>query len=368
MMNAIWIMTVGSLVAAACALPGVFLVLRGSAMTSDAISHSILFGIVGGYLLLNVESTSPVLILTAAASGVLTVWLVELLTQTGKIPNDAAIGLVFPVLFSIGVVLINTRLRDVHFDFDTVLLGSIAFAPINTMGVLGARIPEGVLIMGSILVANVILMLLFYKELKITTYDPGLAAAIGIAPALIHYGLMTMVSLTAVGSFEHVGAILVVALMIAPPATAFLLTERLDHMIGLSVGIGVLGAVSGYWISRYFGVNISGMMATMTGVFYLLALVFAPTRGLLARRIEAVQRRKRFAVEMLLVHLSQHEGTAAEASESTFAHLTGELEWSERFAERTVQRASARGLLERAAGQLRLTSAGREQAQAVLSR
>lgn len=366
--NALIIQGVGILVAVACALPGVFLVLRRAAMVSDAISHTVLFGIIVGYLVLNVEPTSPILILTAALSGLLTVWLVELLIKSKRLSNDAAIGLVFPVLFSLAVVLINTQIRNVHVDEDQVLLGELAFAPVNrfTFGTLA--LPKGFVMMGTILLLNLGLILLFYKELKLTTFDPGLAVALGFSPALLHYGLMTMVSITAVGAFDHVGAILVVALMIAPPATAYLLTNRLKMMLILSALFGAMAAVSGYWVSNLFSLSISGAMATMTGVFFLLALVFAPERGLLARQLEASQRRKRFAVEMLLFHLSQHEGKADEPQENSMGHLVSQLKWRPGDAQVTVQRANQAGLIERQNGHLFLTEAGRQVAQQVASR
>jgi manganese/zinc/iron transport system permease protein len=366
--NALIIQGVGILVAVACALPGVFLVLRRAAMVSDAISHTVLFGIVAGFLILKVDPTSPILIITAALSGLLTVWMVELLIKSGRLSNDAAIGLVFPILFSIAVVLINTQIRNVHVDEDQVLLGELTFAPVNRIELLGTRIPEGFVVMGLILLINVALIALFYKELKLTTFDPGLAAALGFSPALLHYGLMTIVSVTAVGAFDHVGAILVVALMIAPPATAYLLTDRLKMMLVLSALIGALSAISGYWLSNWFSINISGMMAAMTGVFFLLALIFAPERGLLARQIEAIQRRKRFAVEMLVFHLSHHEGQADEQHENSMAHLVSQLKWRPDDAQATVQRASQAGLIERQNGHLFLTEAGRQVAQQVAGR
>ncbi len=363
MSNALIIQLVGVLVATACAIPGVFLVLRQVAMVSDALSHSILFGIVIGYLLLNVETTSPLLILTAAASGLLTVWLVEALVSTKRLNSDAAIGLVFPVLFSIAVIIINTRLQRVHIDIDAVLLGTIAFAPIDKINLLGARVPEGIVVMSIILLLNTVLVIIFWKELKVSTFDAGLAAAMGFSPTLIYYGLMAVVSVTAVGAFDHVGAILVVALMIAPPATAYLLTDRLAQMLLLAIVIGALSAVSGYWIARVFSINISGVMATMTGVFFILALIFAPQRGLLAQQIEAVQRRKRFAIDMLLVHLESHEGTADEAHENSFDHLLHHLNWQADFARSTIRRAQVQGYVKldtSADGILNLTPKGRK--------
>lgn len=362
------IQLVAILVAAACAVPGVFLVLRRMSLVSDAISHTVLFGIVIGFSLVG-DLKSPLLFVAAVLSGVLTVSLSELLLRTRRVKADAAIGLVFPALFSIAVIIISRSFSGVHLDTDAVLLGELAFAPFNRATYVGFNLPQGIWVMGLILLLNIGLVAVFYKELKLATFDAALAAALGFTPSLIHYGLMTMVSVTAVGAFDHVGAILVVALMIAPPATAYLLTDRLSVMLVLSIIIGVASAISGYGVASLIGnVNIAGSMATMTGVFFLLALVFAPQRGLIARRMERVRRRQRFAVDMLLVHLSRHEGEVGEEHESEMEHLTGELNWKPEFAQAAVQRASQQRLIERLDGTLRLTETGRTQAEQVLVR
>ena len=225
-------------VAAACALPGTFLVLRKMAMMSDAISHAILPGIVIAFFLTH-NLNSPLLILAAAGTGVLTVMLVELLMSTRLVREDAAIGLTFPVLFSIGIILIARYAGDVHLDTDAVLLGEPAFAPFDRLVVGGRDIgPRALYVMSAVGLANVAFIALFYKELKIATFDAGLAAALGFGPVLIHYGLMTFVSITAVAAFDAVGSILVVAMMVAPSAAAYLLTDRLRDMILLSVALG----------------------------------------------------------------------------------------------------------------------------------
>lgn len=361
------IQVVAAIVAAACALPGVFLVLRRMAMMSDAISHSVLLGIVLGFFAAR-QTSHPLVIAAAALSGVATVWLVEAVLNTQRVREDAAIGLVFPALFSIGVLLISRLARNVHLDTDAVLLGELAFAPLNRLTLFGVDLPRSVWVMGGILLINLAAILIFYKELKLATFDPALAAALGFSPALIHYGLMTLVSVTAVGAFDHVGSILVVALMIAPPATAYLLTDQLGVMLMLSAGLGAGSAVGGYWLARLLDANIAGAMATATGIAFLLALVFAPQRGLIARRVEHVRRQQRFAVEMLLVHLSRHEGTAGEADENRLDHLVKALRWEAADAEGVVRRAVEQGLVERQNGLLRLTTKGRRVAETVLSR
>ena len=210
------IQIIAAVVAVACALPGVFLVLRRMALMSDAISHAILLGIVLAFFVVE-DLASPFLIIAAAITGVITVVLVELLHGTGLVREDAAIGIVFPALFSGGVILISRYAGSVHLDTHAVLLGELAFAPLERLSVLGYSLPKSLWVMGAILLINLIFITLFYKELKLATFDAGLAAALGFSPVLIHYGLMTLVSVTAVGAFDAVGSILVVALMIAPP-------------------------------------------------------------------------------------------------------------------------------------------------------
>lgn len=362
------IQLVAILVAAACALPGTFLVLRRMALVSDAISHTVLFGIVIMFGLVG-DLENPLLFIGAVLSGVLTVSLSELLLRTGRVKADAAIGLVFPALFSIAIIIISREFSGVHLDTDVVLLGQLELAPFNRSTILGLSLPKGIWVTGLILLINIVLIALFYKELKLSTFDAGLAAALGFAPVLIQYGLMTLVSVTAVGAFDHVGAILVVALMIAPPATAYLLTDRLSRMLLISVVVGVASAIAGYQVASLIGnVNIAGSMATMCGVFFVVALIFAPERGLLARRLERSRRRERFAVEMLLVHLSRHEGSLNEAAENSLGHLTGELNWKAEVAQATVRRADRQGLIERQNGHLRLTETGRQTALQVQSR
>jgi manganese/zinc/iron transport system permease protein len=356
------IQLIAAVVAVACALPGVFLVLRQMAMMSDAISHTVLLGIVLMFFLVG-SLESPLLILGAAAMGVVTVSLVELLGRTRLVKQDAAIGLVFPALFSIAVILISRFARGVHLDVDAVLLGELAFAPFDRVEVLGLDLPRALVVMGAILALNVAFIALFYKELKLATFDAGLAAALGFSPALIHYGLMALVSVTAVGAFDAVGSVLVVALMITPAAAAYLLTDDLRKLLLLSAAIGVASAVAGYWLARGLDTNIAGAMATMTGVAFLAVYLLAPQRGLVARLRRRQRQRWEFSQTMLAVHLLQHEQTAAAAAESRVDHLWEHLRWERSFAEQVVRYGERRGTVRRDDGRLYLTDAGRALAQ-----
>ncbi len=357
------IQLIAAVVAVACALPGVFLVLRKMAMLSDAISHAILFGIVLAFFIVE-DITSPLLILGAALTGVLTVSLVEALHKTRLVREDAAIGLVFPVLFSIGVILISRYAGNVHLDTDAVLLGELAFAPFNRLAVFGYDIgPKALYVMGAILLINLAFIILFYKELKIASFDPGLAAAIGFSPTLIHYGLMTLVSLTTVGAFDAVGSILVVALIIAPPATAYLLTDRLSLMLLLSAIIGVASAISGYWMAHFLDVNIAGSMATMCGVIFTLTFAFAPTRGLVAIARRRINQRWEFAQRMLTVHLLHHLGQPEETRECRINTLHEHLKWEKDFARRVTKLAQKQGYVSEKEGLLILTASGKKLAE-----
>jgi manganese/zinc/iron transport system permease protein len=361
------IQLIACVVAITCALPGVFLILRRMAMLSDAISHAILFGIVLAFFVTK-DLASPALVLAATLTGLLTVSLVELLSRTKLVREDAAIGLVFPFLFSIGVILISRYAGSVHLDTDAILLGELAFAPFNRLVVLGWDIgPVSLWVMAGILLLNVVFIVLFFKELKLATFDAGLAAALGFSPGVLHYALMALVSVTAVGAFDAVGSILVVALMIAPPATAYLLTDRLSRMLVLSAVIGCVSALCGYWLAHFLDASIAGSMATMSGALFLLIFLAAPERGLVSQARRRGRQKWEFAVTMLTVHLSHHEGIPGEAHETEVEHLREYLKWSASFADRVVRRAVEGGAVQRENGFLILTDAGRDLARKAMA-
>lgn len=357
------IQLIAVLVAVACTLPGVFLVLRRSAMLSDAISHSILLGIVCAYFIVR-DLSSPILVGAAAATGVLTVALIQALERTRLVRNDAAIGLVFPALFSMAVILIAQYARTLHLDTDSVLLGELAFAPFNRFEILGRDVgPISAWVMGGILLLNAFLICLFYKELKVATFDPEFAAAQGLAPALIHYTLMTSVSITAVGAFDAVGSVLVVALMIVPPATALLLSRRLPVIIVLAAGLGVAAALLGYWLAHLLDASIAGSMATMCGLFFFAAYLFAPERGLVTQFQRRQQQRIEFALRMLAIHLAQHENLPEAATENRAEHLCEHIRWDKKFAQRVVRQAIQAGYVTEHNSRLILTDEGRKLAE-----
>ncbi len=336
------IQIIAAVVAMACAIPGVFLVLRKMALISDAISHSILPGIVIGFFITQ-DLNSPLLIFFAALVGVLTVVLVEYIQKTGMVKDDTAIGLVFPALFSIGVILISKNAGDVHLDVDAVLLGELAFAPFDRFMVAGADWgPKSLWVMGSILIVILSLLILFFKELKVSTFDAGLSSAMGISPIIIHYGLMSVSSITIVGAFDAVGAILVVALMIAPAATAYLLTEDLKKMIGLSLFFGVVAAISGYWFANWLDASISGSIATTLGIVFLIVYLFASKKGLISVLYRHKQQRLEVSLITFLLHLNRHE----EKRERHINHLREHIDWKEVRAKKVMDLALKNNLVE----------------------
>jgi manganese/zinc/iron transport system permease protein len=362
------IQLVAVITAIACSLVGAFLMLRRMAMLSDAISHSILLGIVLAFFVVE-DLSSPLLIAAATVTGVATVALVEVLHRTRLVKEDAAIGLVFPALFSLGVILISRYAGDVHLDTDAVLLGELAFTPFDRLVIGGADVgPRHLWVMLGILAANLLVVVLFFKELKLATFDAGLAASLGFSPALIHYGLMTLTSVTAVGAFDAVGLILVVALMVGPPATAYLLTDRLPRLLGLAALFGSLAAVTGYWLARGLDASIAGSIAVMVGVVFGIVFLVAPSQGLIAVARRRLRQRWEFAQSMLAIHLQQHEGSPEAAVECRADHLEDHLRWPPRFAARVVALAEAGGLVTRRGERLELTDAGRRRAASVLER
>lgn len=361
----VMIVLTGALVGCASSLVGTFLVLRGNSMLSDAISHSIIFGIVVVWLLTGTAS-GPVQIVGAALTGVLTVFLTELLFSTRRVKYDAAIGLVFPALFSIGVLLLNLYARDVHIDQHTVLLGEIGFVWLDTVDLAGYEIPRSLISMSVMTVVNLLFVTVLYKELKITTFDPALAAALGFAPTAIFYALLFLTSATAVAAFDAVGAVLLVAFVIVPPSAAYLLTDRLWVMLAIGIAISIASSISGYYLAVVLDVSIGGMMAVMTGVFLALAFLFGPRYGVIARLHRRRTEREANALWTVAIHLYSHEGGAQQHEENVSRALETHLGWTASHARTVIAQGLTRDLLARQDDLLVLTPKGREHARSIL--
>jgi manganese/zinc/iron transport system permease protein len=357
--TALVIVATGALVGVAATLVGVFLVLRRNSMLSDAISHSIVLGIVLIWMLTGAQS-GPVQILGAALTGVVTVALIELLASTRRVKDDAAIGLVFPALFSVGVLLINLYARDVHIDQHTVLLGEIGFVWLDTVVIAGLEVPRALVWMAVVTLANGAFVLLFFKELKLATFDPGLARALGFAPAALFYALLLLTSATAVAAFDAVGAVLFIAFVIVPPSAAYLLTDRLGLMIAIGASISVASSALGYLAAVALDVSIGGMMAVVTGLFLAAAFLFGPRYGLLAQAWLRFNQRRADESRTLAVHLLNHEGDRGGGD--ALASLRDHLRWGDGRLRQVVGRSLRQGFVLRDGARLHLTAKGRRTA------
>ncbi|MGE3316627.1 MAG: metal ABC transporter permease, partial [Planctomycetaceae bacterium] len=309
-----WIVIVGALAAMACALPGVYLVLRRQSMMGDALSHSVLLGLVTGFVAVHkifaaewISRSSyesirqPAMFVGALVVGVLTAVLTEWVQKLGRVDSTAALGVVFTTLFALGLLLIRIEADSVHIDPDCVLYGTIETVVLDTVG--NSDVPRAAIANGAVLAVGLLLMLLFYKELKISAFDPELATTLGINARVLHYTLMAATSITLVAAFESVGSILVIAMLIVPAATASLLTERLSVMILLSLVIATVSSLRGHAAAItlpevVFGslgfpvgrcASTAGMMSAAAGVFFVSAVLFAPKQGVLSRAVSQVR-------------------------------------------------------------------------------
>ena len=452
---------VGGLIAVCGALLGTFLLLRGLSLTSDAISHTVLLGIVVAFLLMTEtfgmegDTSSPWLILGASLAGVATVVLTEMLHRSGLVKQDAALGLAFPLLFAIAVILVSRFVDDVHLDEDAVLVGEIGLAWANTnshcfdncesvtitpdhpaakytrqcvncreLGISprdeGAEFrricsncgdyspaqafsagllerepllvffPKSITVMLLMTALTLAFVLIFYKELKLATFDAGLAQALGFRPGRLNYALMILVSLVAVGAFDAVGSILVIAFFIVPPATAYLLTDRLSLMLLAGPLIGAAGAIFGYDLARgqLFGViplgegiaalnrwfslelveqwdsSISASMVLMIFFLFLLAWVFSPCYGLLSTLLRRANRRRRFADQVVLAHIHNHQHTEMHRTECRMDTLHRHFRWRPGKMRRVMARLRALGYVRVVAGIAELTERGDRQVHA----
>jgi len=282
------------LVATACGLLGPFLVLRGQALLSDAVSHAVLPGIVAVFLLFGTRASVPV-ILGATAFAAICVLAIDAFRGSGLVRADAAIGLVFPMLFALGVIGITSFASGAHIDLDATIYGEIAFTPFRTVDLFGFEVARSIPIVGTVAAVNLALVAALWKELKGTSFDPEFSRTAGFSPELVSRLLVLAVAVTAVVSFESVGAILVVTLLIVPAAAARMLTDRLVVTVAATVAIGWVSAVGGYGSAVALDASIAGAMGMVATGCFAVALMFAPRYGVVARMAARRRRRRRVA-------------------------------------------------------------------------
>lgn len=298
----LWTVVIAVLTAMACSLCGTFLVVKREAFISEGLSHAVLPGMVLSFALFQ-DRNQAGLIAAAALSGLLMVWLVRRICATNLVEHDCALGIVFSGLFSIGIIISNLKLRNIHFHAHCIIDGNLALAALVPFKIGDTTIaPRAAVVMGVILLLVIAFIVLFFKELKLMSFDETLSQMLGFRPALLHTVWLGLVSMTTVAAFDTAGTVLVVALMIAPPAAANLLTNRLSLMLVLSALIGAAGAVVGIYLGIWLDISPAGPIASTVGFMFLLTALFAPTHGYLAK-LRTRQRQRGALLERLVLQI-----------------------------------------------------------------
>lgn len=355
----------GVLVSCALGLLGCFLVVRGMSLLGDALSHAVLPGIAIGFFVSarfgSASLHSPWILMGATIMGLAAAILVELVQKQSRVKEDASLGIVFTTLFAFGVVLISRYGGQADLDPGCVLYGNIEY-----FTSLDGKMPDEVYPMMVILGLIVIGIIVFYRQLLICTFDPALAVSVGIAAWMVHYGLMTALSLTIVASFEAVGAILAVALLILPGATARLWTHKLAHMLWFSIAFGIVSTVVGYWLSHKSILNTSAGAAIVAAGFFMFmaSWLFAPRSGLISAWRTRRRLRHTIALENLIkaiAEIGQKTNGSKRAPSSasvSLSELNRELHWTNERLEKIAAAGVLRGWISRSSDSLSLTSAG----------
>ena len=357
MIESLYILIITSL---ACAVLGVFLVLRRLSMVSDAISHSVLLGIVIGYFFTK-DIGSVLLIIGASLFGVLTTVCIELLIKSKRVTEDASVGIIFPLFFSIAVILITRYARNVHLDTEVVLIGEIILAPLHRINFLGLSLPKALVQMSFVLLINIVFIAVFFRKLKISSFDPVYAGVAGIAGAGLYYVFMALVSFTAVSAFESVGAILTISFFISPAASAYLISKDLKITIFLAAVYAVVNSCIGYFLAVKFNVSMSGMCALVSGLTFMITIAVYPG-GIITKIIRYVKNKNRFSRELLILHIDNHTGKKNALGELGYSTIREHIAWSDSKLKYVLDKLIKKGYVYRAKerGVYSLTETGKK--------
>lgn len=364
-----WNLCVAIAVCSSCSLVGCFLVLRGLSLLGDAISHAVLPGLVIGFMVSGTRDLGPMLV-GAVIAGLLTTLLTQALSRRGQVEGDAGMGIVFTTMFALGVVLLSRFHSQVDLDPGCVLYGQLEASALDLRSIWGWEVPRQLVPLGLVFAVDVAVVLALWKELKITAFDPALATSLGISAAGVHYVSMTVVACTTVASFEAVGSILVIAMLIVPGATAHLLTDRLGSFVLVALVTSWLAAIGGYLLADTLDTNAAGMIAVAAGGLFAIAVVAAPQHGLAVRWIRRARLGLRIVSEDLLAHLYRYQERAERTGEASIpmgaTELRRELRGAWLVRRAALAMLSLRRLVTRTDGLLQLTPAGLERARQVV--
>ncbi len=334
------------LVGTMCGVLGCFIVLRNMSLIGDALSHAVLPGVVVGFIIAGISALG--IFLGAVAAGLLSAVVMTWIQQNVKTKNDAAIGIVFTAMFSIGVMAISKVSREgAHLDLDHFLFG-------NVLGLSNADLYLTAFITAFVLLSVVF----FYRFLFATTFQPVIAATMGISVNAVHYFLMLLLSFAVVASLQAVGVILVVAMLITPASTALLLSTRLKWVLAIAAVVGILSAVTGLVVAVYFNTTPGPAMVLMATLFYLIAVFFAPQKGLLFRYLHKRKTQLKIQLEDTLKQALKLD----ERSQLTMDNLINRLGFDKAGVKRHVNTLKGLGFLSLSGSSLNITKSGVEEA------
>ena len=306
----LWALAIATVTAVTCALCGSLLLVSQKSMVSEGLSHAVLPGLVLAFVVTR-DYNSPWLIFSAGASGLVMVWLTQLVQRTGLVDDDAGLGIVFAGMFSVGILIVSAKLQNTHFHADCIIDGNLALAPLDRLEVNGRDLgPRSWIVMCVMLTLVIAFVTIAFKELKISIFDPILAQRFGLSPALLQFAWLGVVSMTTVAAFDVAGSILIVALMIAPPAAAYLLTDRLGRLLVIASAIATASSIGGFYLAIVMDISPTGPIASFAGLLFLLVFALAPRRGFLASWFRLARQRTETS-ELLVLELVSHGGRQA---------------------------------------------------------
>ena len=355
----LWTLAIAVVTAISCSLCGSLLVVNRQAMVSEGLNHALLPGLAFAFWIWR-DYNSPWLLIAAAASGLVMIWLSEAFQRTKLLDADASLGIVFAGMFSLGVLFVSNFLKQTHFHQDCIIEGNLAIASLDRLKIGGWDLgPKSWIVMLSIFTVQLLFVIVCYKELKAALFDPELASRFGLRPKLFQLFWLSIVSLTTVAAFNVAGSILIVALMIAPPAAAYLVTTRLHYLLFVSALIGAASAFIGFYASLSLDVAPTAPIASSAGVVFLLILFLSPQNGFIVTQW-GHWRRNRETLECLVLQWIQ-DGLQ---ERSTFPPRASGPFTKWRY---ILNRLKRQTLIDQSGDQLVLTPAGQEKLTAKLA-
>lgn len=329
-----------------CGLIGTYIMLRRMSLIGDALAHAVLPGVVVSFMVAGKSEIA--LFIGAVVSGIVTVLLIGFVNRNSKIKEDTSIGIIFTGAFALGILLVS-QLKQVHIDLSSYLFGDV-------LGVSTGDITLSLIIM----VVIILCILLFYKQLLLTSFDPTMALTIGISTTIVHYMLMTLLSMSIVAGLQSVGVILIIAMLLTPPATAYLLSNNLKKILFLSPMFGTISAVAGLYLSYHFNFASGASIVLVAVALFLLAFLFSPKEGVVTRLF-----RRRAATKLVLIEdVIKLSFRFAEETDKTGLtdRIANELGISNSRVESAIRILINKGLMQKTNGSFLLTEEGRKYA------